>query len=106
MTSFYTLVLTVFFLCMNTTVSSRDKKLVGGRNLSIDDKGDLVTNLPGQPQADFKHYAGYVTVNETNGRFLFYWFFEAVIKPEEKPLLLWLNGGKVILLVRIYILLS
>ena len=24
---------------------------------------------------------------------LFYWFFEAQMTPEEKPLLLWLNGG-------------
>ena len=94
----FTLALMVLFLCMNTIVSSKDKKLSGGRNLSIGDNGDLVTNLPGQPQADFKHYAGYVTVNETNGRSLFYWFFEAVTKPEEKPLLLWLNGGKLILL--------
>lgn len=53
----------------------------------------LVTNLPGQPQVDFRHYAGYVTVDETNGRALFYWFYEAASRPEEKPLVLWLNGG-------------
>jgi len=57
---------------------------------------DLVTNLPGQPPVDFQHYAGYVTVNETNGRALFYWFYEAMTKPEDKPLVLWLNGGKLI----------
>ncbi|XP_031260181.1 serine carboxypeptidase-like 31 [Pistacia vera] len=55
--------------------------------------GDLVTNLPGQPDVDFRHYAGYVTVNEKNGRALFYWFYEATTRPEEKPLVLWLNGG-------------
>ncbi|KAG9442276.1 hypothetical protein H6P81_018130 [Aristolochia fimbriata] len=38
-------------------------------------------------------YSGYITVNETRGRALFYWFFEATNEPEEKPLLLWLNGG-------------
>jgi len=96
-TSFYTLALIVLFLCMNTIVSFGDKKWVVGRNLSIGDKGDLVTNLPGQPPVDFQHYAGYVTVNETNGRALFYWFFEAMTKPEDKPLVLWLNGGKVML---------
>ncbi|XP_020521055.1 serine carboxypeptidase-like 31 [Amborella trichopoda] len=53
---------------------------------------DLVTNLPGQPMVGFEHYAGYVTVNEENGRALFYWFFEAS-HPEQKPLVLWLNGG-------------
>lgn len=55
---------------------------------------DLVTNLPGQPSVDFRHYAGYVTVNETNGRALFYWFYEAATNPDQKPLVLWLNGGE------------
>ncbi|XP_074329231.1 uncharacterized protein LOC141666888 isoform X5 [Apium graveolens] len=54
---------------------------------------DLVTNLPGQPNIDFQHYAGYVTVNENNGRALFYWFYEALTFPDDKPLVLWLNGG-------------
>jgi serine carboxypeptidase-like clade 2 len=54
----------------------------------------LVTNLPGQPDVNFKHYAGYVTVNEQNGRALFYWFYEATTHPDEKALVLWLNGGK------------
>lgn len=53
----------------------------------------LVTNLPGQPQVEFRHYAGYVTVDQTHGRALFYWFYEATSRPDEKPLVLWLNGG-------------
>ncbi|KAG4970980.1 hypothetical protein JHK84_037075 [Glycine max] len=66
----------------------------GGRILSSGEhNGDLVTNLPGQPRVNFQHYAGYVTVNETNGRALFYWFYEAITQPKEKPLVLWLNGG-------------
>ncbi|KAM1064749.1 hypothetical protein ACFX15_019836 [Malus domestica] len=56
-------------------------------------KADQVTELPGQPPMSFKHYAGYVTVNHTHGRALFYWFFEATNNPQDKPLLLWLNGG-------------
>nr|GLL28838.1 serine carboxypeptidase-like 31 [Ipomoea trifida] len=54
---------------------------------------DLVANLPGQPIVNFKHYAGYVTVNENNGRRLFYWLYESSSLPDEKPLVLWLNGG-------------
>ncbi|KAH6792907.1 serine carboxypeptidase-like 31 [Perilla frutescens var. hirtella] len=54
---------------------------------------DLVTSLPGQPTVNFRHYAGYVTVNEKNGRALFYWFYEATTLADEKPLVLWLNGG-------------
>ena len=57
---------------------------------------DLVTDLPGQPVVGFRHYAGYVTVNQQQGRALFYWFFEASSHPDQKPLLLWLNGGKYI----------
>ncbi|CAA2995815.1 serine carboxypeptidase-like 31 [Olea europaea var. sylvestris] len=60
---------------------------------SFGDVKDLVTDLPGQPQVKFRHYAGYVTVNEKNGRALFYWFYEATTLPDEKPLVLWLNGG-------------
>jgi len=56
-------------------------------------EADLVTNLPGQPDVSFKHYAGYVPVDKSNGRALFYWFFEAMDLPKEKPLVLWLNGG-------------
>lgn len=56
-------------------------------------EADRVHNLPGQPKANFAHYAGYITVNESHGRALFYWFFEAENQPSEKPLVLWLNGG-------------
>ncbi|KAK1261986.1 Serine carboxypeptidase-like 31 [Acorus gramineus] len=62
-------------------------------------KADLVHGLPGQPEINFNQYAGYVTVNESNGRALFYWFFEAQSKPEERPVLLWLNGGNYRLLI-------
>ncbi|KAL6850311.1 hypothetical protein ACP4OV_020938 [Aristida adscensionis] len=56
--------------------------------------GDRVMILPGQPRSPpVSQFAGYVTVNETNGRALFYWFFEAQASPATKPLLLWLNGG-------------
>ncbi|XP_010493441.1 PREDICTED: serine carboxypeptidase-like 34 [Camelina sativa] len=56
-------------------------------------RADRVKELPGQPPVKFRQYAGYVTVNETHGRALFYWFFEATHNPSKKPLLLWLNGG-------------
>ncbi|KAL5677676.1 hypothetical protein ACJX0J_013807, partial [Zea mays] len=55
---------------------------------------DKITSLPGQPDGvDFDQYAGYVTVDETNGRALFYYFVEAPQDASTKPLLLWLNGG-------------
>lgn len=56
---------------------------------------DLVMSLPGAPSCSsaFKQYSGYVTTDEHLGKALFYWFFEAADKPDEKPLVLWLNGG-------------
>ncbi|XP_026397797.1 serine carboxypeptidase-like 34 [Papaver somniferum] len=50
---------------------------------------DRIVRLPGQPPVKFRQYAGYVTVDESHGKALFYWFFEVF----EKPLVLWLNGG-------------
>lgn len=55
---------------------------------------DRVWYLPGQPEnVNFAHYSGYVTVNKSAGRALFYWLTESQTKPESKPLVLWLNGG-------------
>ncbi|KAL2939079.1 Serine carboxypeptidase-like 34 [Bienertia sinuspersici] len=67
-------------------------------------RADLVGRLPGQPKVSFKQYAGYVTVNASHGKALFYWFFEAVHKPQNKPVLLWLNGGTFLLFTKPYIL--
>ncbi|CAN4107678.1 unnamed protein product [Withania somnifera] len=59
---------------------------------------DLIKGgLPGQPNTSnvkFKQYAGYVNVDEKNGRSLFYYFAESASgNASSKPLVLWLNGG-------------
>jgi serine carboxypeptidase-like clade 2 len=56
---------------------------------------DRVLSLPGQPSysSASNQYSGYITTDEYLRKALFYWFFEATDKPEEKPLVLWLNGG-------------
>ncbi|KAE9448492.1 hypothetical protein C3L33_19589, partial [Rhododendron williamsianum] len=69
-----------------------------GEELSFDGgkmEDDLIAGgLPGQPSVvRFKQYGGYVDVDESNGRSLFYYFAEAVKDPSSKPLVLWLNGG-------------
>ncbi|MBA0814997.1 hypothetical protein Gohar_020776, partial [Gossypium harknessii] len=84
-----------FFVSVLLSVNSEGSR--HGGELSHSDvlrqqEADRVVELPGQPAVEFKQYAGYVTVNESHGRALFYWFFEATSKPEKKPLLLWLNG--------------
>ncbi|KAJ9567502.1 hypothetical protein OSB04_003468 [Centaurea solstitialis] len=56
-------------------------------------QADKIDSLPGQPQVDFDHYAGYVTVDQHAGRALFYYFAESPHNSSTKPLVLWLNGG-------------
>ncbi|CAN1257736.1 Serine carboxypeptidase-like 45 [Linum perenne] len=56
-------------------------------------EADKMVKLPGQPEVSFQQYAGYVTVDETQQRKLFYYFVEAQTNSTSKPLVLWLNGG-------------
>ena len=54
----------------------------------------LVTHLPGFDSAlPSKHYAGYITVDESNGRSLFYYLVLSERDPAIDPVVLWLNGG-------------
>ncbi|XP_004510209.1 serine carboxypeptidase-like 20 [Cicer arietinum] len=54
----------------------------------------IVTQIPGfNGTIPSKHYAGYVTVDESHGRNLYYYFVESEGKPSEDPVVLWLNGG-------------
>ncbi|KAL0334099.1 UNVERIFIED_CONTAM: Serine carboxypeptidase-like 22 [Sesamum angustifolium] len=62
--------------------------------LPADQELDRITALPGQPPVNFSQFSGYVTVNEQQGRALFYWLTEATSNAHRKPLVLWLNGGK------------
>jgi serine carboxypeptidase-like clade 2 len=55
---------------------------------------DKIERLPGQPPVNFSQYGGYVTVNKSAGRALYYYFVEAHEHSKDTmPLLLWLNGG-------------
>ncbi|KAL6655428.1 hypothetical protein ACP70R_006254 [Stipagrostis hirtigluma subsp. patula] len=65
-------------------------------NPSGSKEADRIAALPGQPpRVDFRQYAGYVTVDEENGRELFYYFVESPSDAASKPLLLWFNSGPV-----------
>ncbi|KAL0733809.1 hypothetical protein Bca4012_010019 [Brassica carinata] len=68
----------------STTVSSSPSR---------EQEEDRIEALPGQPKVGFSQFSGYVTVNESHGRSLFYWLTESPSSPHTKPLLLWLNGG-------------
>ncbi|GAB2214819.1 hypothetical protein Droror1_Dr00019183 [Drosera rotundifolia] len=55
---------------------------------------DKIDALPGQPEGvNFNQYGGYVTVDKTAQKALYYYFVESPENPETKPLVLWLNGG-------------
>nr|XP_023876154.1 serine carboxypeptidase-like 40 isoform X1 [Quercus suber]XP_023876155.1 serine carboxypeptidase-like 40 isoform X2 [Quercus suber] len=54
---------------------------------------DRIDRLPGQTQVNFSQYGGYVTVDKSAGRALYYYFVEAQHSKDSLPLLLWLNGG-------------
>ncbi|XP_047043260.1 serine carboxypeptidase 2-like [Lolium rigidum] len=54
---------------------------------------DRIVRLPGQPAVDFDMYSGYITVEKSAGRSLFYLLQEAPEEVQPAPLVLWLNGG-------------
>ncbi|XP_023752643.1 serine carboxypeptidase-like 31 [Lactuca sativa] len=87
------IVIIVVLVSKKIAVVARHPQWSNEKIYNVQTSEDLVTDLPGQPNVEFQHYAGYVTVNENNGRALFYWFYEAWTLPDEKPLVLWLNGG-------------
>lgn len=87
------LVVSFVLACPLLLVSARVEPGRLSRDVLREQELDRVVKLPGQPPVSFQQYSGYVTVNESHGRALFYWFYEAMENPETKPVLLWLNGG-------------
>lgn len=57
-------------------------------------KGTLITELPGfNGTFPSKHYSGYITIGESPGKNLFYYFVVSERNPLKDPVVLWLNGG-------------
>ncbi|CAI8612472.1 unnamed protein product [Vicia faba] len=58
-------------------------------------KESVITNLPGfNGSLPSKHYGGYVTIDESHGKNLYYYFVESESNSSSKdPIVLWLNGG-------------
>ena len=53
-----------------------------------------ITSLPNMTVTpSFEMYTGYINVNATAGRALFYWFAYSQNDPSTDPLVLWLQGG-------------
>ncbi|KAK6136841.1 hypothetical protein DH2020_029436 [Rehmannia glutinosa] len=90
---FFMLLLIISFLCHpSSLLGNGESTTLAARTHR---KHDLIHSLPGQPKQrpGFKQYGGYVTVDVSRGRSLYYYFAEAATKPDSKPLILWLNGG-------------
>jgi hypothetical protein len=53
-----------------------------------------IVTLPGlKTPPTFNQYSGYITVNQSADRNLFYWFLEAQTVTPTTPVVLWMNGG-------------
>ena len=81
-------VLAVFILLPTAKTAERV------RSQTIEHYRDQITQLPGL-RGDFKsrHYGGYITVDESHKRSLYYYFVTSENEPAKDPLVLWLNGG-------------
>jgi len=56
--------------------------------------GTKIDSLPSYNGPALSMYSGYVNVNQTNGRALFYWLVEATdVDPTTAPLVFWYQGG-------------
>ncbi|KAL2937856.1 Serine carboxypeptidase-like 26, partial [Bienertia sinuspersici] len=83
---------TLFFLTLLVFYSSFIK---ASETFSVSEEDNSrILSLLGKPSnPPISQFSGYITINQNNGRALFYWFLEALSKPSTKLLLLWVNGG-------------
>jgi serine carboxypeptidase-like clade II len=57
-------------------------------------ESDKIGHLPGfDGKTPFEQYGGYLDVDQSHGRNLFYWFVESQKDPANDPIVLWLQGG-------------
>ena len=60
----------------------------------IEQHTDEITQLPGlRGGLKSRHHGGYITVDDSHKRHLYYYFVTSENKPAKDPLVLWLNGG-------------
>ncbi|XP_020961994.1 putative serine carboxypeptidase-like 23 [Arachis ipaensis] len=79
----------LFYMMVFATICSSSSSMA----ITREQEEDRIRELPGQPRVGFSQFSGYVSVNKKHGRALFYWLTQSPSSPNNKPLLLWLNGG-------------
>jgi len=80
----------------NPKVDESAQQTVSTNSYTQEALDDIITELPGLDKgADpgFRMFAGYLTVSETNGRNIFYWYVESQRDPAGDPVVFWTNGG-------------
>eukprot|EP01103_Thecamoeba_quadrilineata_P014500 TRINITY_DN433_c0_g1_i1.p1 TRINITY_DN433_c0_g1~~TRINITY_DN433_c0_g1_i1.p1 ORF type:complete len:476 (-),score=107.33 TRINITY_DN433_c0_g1_i1:116-1543(-) len=55
--------------------------------------GAPITDLPGYDGPALNMSSGYITVDQSHGRALFYWLVESLGNPSTDPLVVWFQGG-------------
>jgi len=55
--------------------------------------GAQIVNLPKYTGPNLTQYSGYITIDESTNKNLFYWLIESQGSPETDPLVVWLQGG-------------
>jgi len=56
-------------------------------------KSDPITSLPGYTGPSVNQFSGYITVDQREGKALFYWLIESLVSPTTAPLVVWFQGG-------------
>ncbi|KAG2425254.1 hypothetical protein HXX76_013838 [Chlamydomonas incerta] len=94
------LVLGLFACATGARLPGRERANIGklkkgnAHELTPEAAGDAILAVPGfANELPSRHFAGYVTVDESRGRRLFYYFVESERDPANAPVVLWLNGG-------------
>ncbi|KAF7256525.1 hypothetical protein EG68_07378 [Paragonimus skrjabini miyazakii] len=85
----------IFFVIANSLADNLFKWSKEDEHNSEDNNAadDKITFLPGlRIQPSFAQFSGFLRGSDDNFQ-LHYWFVEAVEKPSESPLVVWLNGG-------------
>ena len=85
----------VLFLILAVTASEAvPSQWVRGSFAGDRPAGDRVKSMPGfSGELPSAHFAGYINVNNSTGRNLFYYMVSSEGDPASDPLVIWLNGG-------------
>lgn len=84
----------IFVLSLVCSLLSTEAATKSDQPQIIEKHRNQITHIPGlQSNLKSRHYGGYITVDESHDRNLYYYFVTSEGAPAKDPLVLWLNGG-------------